>query len=100
MNISQRKVFGQIVFSKRWDCPKCKADKLGDLTEMLVTRVETLCWGPWTASKNNSPRKVFTLRFSDDSPIMVAESHLFEPQLPSDAAMLQVVEYALDRSVR
>lgn len=67
---------------------------------MVVAKLDRLCWGPSTPSKLNSPKKIFTVTFHDDVPIILAESHLYEPWLPSEAIMLQIIDYAAIRNVR
>lgn len=97
------RAFAQISRRERWDCPACAAKKIGKVTEHLVARSETLCWGPYSKAKVlNAQRKrigYLSIGFVDDVRMLVAASHLYEPAKPSLQVIEELVEHTTTRQV-
>lgn len=87
---------------ERWDCPACASVKLAKVTQHLVTRSETLCWGLYsTAKRQNALRKglgFFSIGYKDDVKMIVAASHLYESK-PSYQVIEELIEYSSTRQV-
>lgn len=73
------------------------------IAQHIVVQNETLCWGLWADNKRRIARVRnlgwMVIKFDDDAPIMVAESHLYEPSKPSLTIIEEVIAYIASRSV-
>lgn len=105
INQVNQTVFPMLTRRQRWDCPACAVHKLAKAIEHVVTRSDTLCWGPHTPTKQQlaSRRGIgfMTIGYRDDVKMMVAGSHLYEPPIPSlDLANLLISHTATRKVTR
>lgn len=97
------RVYAAPNFRQRWDCPACASWKISEITKHIVAKTDRLCWGLHTNRQRviaNSRRIGWlSIGYLNDARIMVAESHLYEPLLPSEQVIQDIIRYTSSRQV-